>query len=207
MKTAKILIAFALFPLLAVQLAGAAAIGVAIAPATGTFDVPLDGAELEFTVYNTGGMKAPYTLEIGGAAAEFSSAVENNIMIPANDYRTFNVKVDPSKEVKAGDAYGLTVKALIASSGNVITGAESKITLSFSGVRTRPYPPEEAVAEAKLPEVPEKEPARSVELEKNIPMAEVPQQASVIPLGFVLPVLIGMIVAGVAFVFIKKTFH
>ena len=207
MKAAKILVAFALFPLLAAQLAGAASIGVAIAPATGTFDVPLDGTELEFTVYNTGDVGSVYAVELSGAAAGFSSVVENDIMIPANDYRTFKISIDPSGDVKAGDAYGLAVKALIASSGNMVTGAESKITLSFSGVRTRPYPPEETVVE-KEPEAPEKEPSPTgMAVAGPVPMAEVPQQESVIPLGFALPLLVGFIIGGAVLVFIKKIFY
>ncbi|MFQ6010441.1 MAG: hypothetical protein ACE5J7_04975 [Candidatus Aenigmatarchaeota archaeon] len=200
MKARKIFIAFAFFSLCATKLAGAS-IGVAIAPATGTFSVPLDGTELEFTVYNTGSTESSYLLQLGGPAAKFSS-VQGEAVIPPNDYRNFKVKIDPSQEVKEGDTYDLTVIAKISSSGNIVTGSESRIKLSFYGVRTRPYPQPDVIEEKESEEPPE-EPAISVKPKTNEgdAMASVPPQEFSIPLDITLLILI---IIGGLFVFIKR---
>jgi len=212
MKMVKIFIVL-FFLFLAAPVAGAS-IGVAIAPATGTFSIPLDGEELEFTVYNTGNVDSKYLIELGGNAAKFSSVEESEITIPANQYKTFKVKIDPSEEVKKGDYYELKVLAKITSAGNMATGAESRIKLSFYGIRTRPYPPKQedlVEPEKPLPKdttEPKKEPSPTGMLSANQEaMAEVPTSEASIPAEIVFPILLGVLIGGVALVFIKKVYY
>jgi hypothetical protein len=161
--------------------------GVAIAPATGHFGVPLDGSELIFTVYNTGSEDMYYMLKLEGPAAAFTSYDGGSVLIPHNGYKEMKIKIDPSSQVKDGDSYDLSVKAVLGV-GSMITAAESRITLDFHGVRTEPYATEQVSLTPQPAEIKNKE---------TVPLVYVPSNDIFVPLGtagVILIILGGMFV-------------
>jgi len=118
---------------------GLASTGVAISPATGSYNFTLDGGTIDFTVYNTGGDDSTYTVSLSGTAENFTSFEPERATIKSNSYVVFRVIVDPNKDVKAGETYTLTATAKIVSSGNIAVGTESRVNLYFQGERTKPY--------------------------------------------------------------------
>ena len=127
-----------------------ARVGVAIAPATGSYDVPLDGGNIDFTVYNTGDEPAVYSLAASGTSL-LSQTRPDSAEITPGQYATFSVWVEPATALDTSKSYGLSAVAKMASGGNVMVGARSQLDIRFTGTRTKPYPASVGTTE-QLPE-------------------------------------------------------
>jgi hypothetical protein len=136
-----------------------ARVGVAIAPATGSQDVPLDGGTVDFTVYNTGDESAVYSLSVSGQSLSLQVEPASTEIAPGQ-YATFSVWVELATSLDIGKSYGLSAVAKMASGGNVVVGAQSKLDIMFTGIRTKPYPVSVGTTE-QLPEQQPPEPPQS----------------------------------------------
>jgi hypothetical protein len=142
-----------------------ARVGVAIAPATGSYDVPLDGGNVDFTVYNTGDESAVYSLAASGTSL-LSQTRPDSTEIAPGQYATFSVWVEPATALDTSKSYGLSAVAKMASGGNVMVGARSQLDIRFTGTRTRPYPASVGTTE----QLPEQQPQQPSERPQQPPL-------------------------------------
>jgi hypothetical protein len=155
-------------PIMLVLLAAPALarVGVAIAPATGSYDVPLDGGTVDFTIYNTGDEKAVYSLTASGTSL-LSQTRPDSTEIAPGQYATFSVWVEPAAAVDTSKSYGLSAIARMAAGGNVVVGAQSKLDIRFTGTRTKPYPASVGTTE----QLPEQQPQQQLQQQPQGPTA------------------------------------
>jgi hypothetical protein len=113
-----------------------ASMGLAISPASGNYSVPLEGAEITYTVFNTGTEDVGVKVVLGGTAAPFASIDVAQPMVASQGYELFKVRIVPDISAKEGDRLRLTASATTVG-GSFSIRAQSSLDLRLIGSKSK----------------------------------------------------------------------